>query len=86
MTRKKPHSMPNTITFDKEARLELLKAFDMTVDGDGYIVESKDPQKHVLTPDGDQVKVSELAGIKNGSLLFFKSDLPSLIDLADRLK
>jgi hypothetical protein len=74
------------ITFDKAARKELLDAFDMTTDEQGYIVERSNPKKRVLTPTGDEVKLENLAGIKNGSLLFFKTDLPSLIELADRLK
>ncbi|MBI3317916.1 MAG: hypothetical protein HYZ90_02040 [Candidatus Omnitrophica bacterium] len=77
--------MSETITFDKAAKHYILEAFGLGLDKEGYIVERDNPSQKVLTVDGDEITEGEFAGIKKGSLLFFKSDLPSLIELADRL-
>lgn len=82
----KDMSLSKTITFSRSAEADVLSAFDKSVDKDGFIVESKNPMKRVLSPDGEPVKAQRLGAIKRGSLLFFKSDLPSLIELSDRLK
>ncbi len=76
----------NIITFDKVARDRILGAFGLTTDAEGYIVEKENPKQRVLSPDGEEISAEDFAGVKKGSLLFFRSDLPSLIELADRLK
>lgn len=73
------------ITFDGAAREEIFAMFDLDVDAEGYLVDKNNNNQRVLSVDGDEVKAETFAGIKNGSLLFFNSDLPSLIELADRL-
>lgn len=78
--------MENIITFDKSAKDKILGIFGLTIDGDGYVVEKSNPKQKVLSPDGEEVLAERFAGIKKGSLLFFKSDLVSLIELADRLE
>lgn len=74
------------ITFDQSAKKDILDIFDKAIDKEGFIIEKKGTRERVLSPTGDEVEASKLAGIKRGSLLFFKSDLPSLIELADRIK
>lgn len=73
------------ITFDDTSRQDILDAFDMAVDDEGFIVEKANPKQRVLTREGDWIKAEKLACIKKGSLQFFKSDLPSLISLSDQL-
>lgn len=74
------------ITFDKSAKIFVLKAFDKSVNKDGVIVESKNPSQKVLAPDGQEVTFEEFAGIKKGSEVFIKSDLISLLKLCDAIK
>jgi len=73
------------ITFDDSAKTEILSFFDKTVDDEGYIVEKDDVTQRVITPDGEEVRLEEFAGIRKGSEIFIKSDLPSLISLIDKL-
>jgi len=74
------------ITFSPAARNEILDAFGVCVDAEGYITEKTNPAARVLTPDGDFIKADKFAGLKKGSLQFLRSDLPSLIELSDSLK
>ncbi|MDE2489256.1 MAG: hypothetical protein KGM24_00305 [Elusimicrobia bacterium] len=63
-----------------------MDTFDKAVDVEGFIVEKSNPKQRVLTRDGEEVRVEDFAGIKKGSLLFFKKDLPSLITLSDLME
>lgn len=74
------------ITFEESAKKEVLSFFDKTVDDEGFIIEKDDPTQRVITPEGEEVKFEEFAGIRKGSEIFIKSDLPSLFDLMDKLK
>ena len=71
------------ITFDESAKKFILSAFNKTKGEDGYIVESNDPTQKVLTPDGSEIKLCQFAGIKKGSEVFIKSDIISLVKLAE---
>jgi hypothetical protein len=71
------------ITFDASAKQEILSCFGKTVDAGNFIVEMDDPSQRVVTPDGEDIKLEEFAGIKKGSEIYIKSDLPSLIELLD---
>lgn len=73
------------ITFDKSASTFILDLFDKTIDKDGYIVEKSKPSQRVLAIDEQEIKLEEFAGVKKGSEVFLKSDLPSVIKLADRI-
>jgi hypothetical protein len=48
-------------------------------------VEKKDPSQKVLAIDGNELNYDEFAGIKKGSEIFIKSDLNSIVKLADIL-
>lgn len=74
------------ITFDANLKSEILSCFGKTVDDSGYIVERDDPSQRVLTPDGEDITLDEFAGIRKGSEIFIKADLPSLIKLLDTLE
>lgn len=76
----------NAILFDAASREFILDTFDKAVDVEGFIVEKSNPKQRVLTRDGEEVRVEDFAGIKKGSLLFFKKDLPSLITLSDLME
>jgi len=78
--------MEKIITFEKEAKLEILEAFKKTVDENGYIVEKEKPSQRVLTIDGEELKLEDFAGIRKGSEIFIKSDLVSIINLVDLLQ
>lgn len=75
----------SVITFEASAKEEILSFFDKTVDDERYIVEKEDVTQRVITPDGEEVSLEEFAGIRKGSEIFIKSDLPSLINLIDKL-
>ena len=74
-----------TITFDASLKPFILELLDKTVDSDGFVIE-KNGKQRVVTIDGEELKVKKFAGMKKGSEIFFESDLPSLIKLADRIK
>ena len=74
-----------SLTFDKAAKRFVLDAFDKTVDADGFIVEKANPSEKVLTPESDPITLSEFAGILDGSEIFVKKDIVSLISAADKL-
>jgi len=78
--------LSNVITFDKSAKNEILDMFNKTTDQDGYVVEKDNPTHRVLSIDGEEIKIEKFAGITKGSEVFIKSDLLSLIHLADRVQ
>lgn len=81
--------MKNIITFDESLKREMLEIFDFAVDNAGYIVEAKDPSVRAITPDGEDIHLTEWAGLMpapGGGLIFVKNDLPSMIKALDRLK
>jgi hypothetical protein len=71
------------ITFDAASKQEILSYFGKTIDTDGYIIEAENPTQRVITPDGEDITLEEFAGIRKGSEIYIKSDLPSLIELID---
>lgn len=76
----------NTITFDASVKSEILALFDKEIDQQGFIVEKGNPSQRVHTPDGDEILSSDFAGIFKGSEILVKSDIVSLLELADHLK
>lgn len=69
------------ITFDKTLSTTILKAFNKKVD-QGYILDQT-TNSRVLSQDGDEIKLSDFAGILPGSEIFIKSDIISLIKYLD---
>jgi len=76
--------MRRTITFDDtdEARLSVLHLNGKTVDKENFIIE-KNTGERVLTPAGNEVRLSEFAGLRKGSVIVITNDLPSLIEQAE---
>lgn len=77
--------MSKIITFDKATKAFILGTFDIAIDDEGFLVE-KNNQSQPILADGEKVKVDDFAGIENGSIIVFKSDLPSLIEISDRIE
>jgi hypothetical protein len=70
------------ITFKKESKNDVLNLFNKKVDAEGYIVEKDNSIQRVLTIDGEEIHEDEFGGLRKGSEIFFKDDLPSLMDLS----
>ena len=73
----------DVITFDASSKQKILSFFGKIIDEDGYLIEEENPDQRVITPDGDDITLDEFAGIRKGSEIYIKSDLPSLIELID---
>ena len=69
-------------TFSDNARKFILSAFNKTVDDQNFVVEESNKTQRVLTPDGEEIELSNFAGVKKGSQVFIKNDLGSLIKFA----
>ena len=74
------------ILFDESAKTEILGFFGKAVNEKGCIVEVDDPSQKVLTPEGEEICIDDFAGVRKGSEIFIKSDLSSLIKLADAVQ
>lgn len=72
------------ITFDKELQSQVLDLFDKKVKGN--VIVEKQTEDPVLTENGELVTEAEFAGIKNGSEIFIKSDITSLIEYVNKKK
>ncbi len=77
--------MNKRITFSEDNKQFILKSFNKKIDDEGFIVEKDNPKQRVLAPDGTEINLEKFAGIRNGSEIFIKSDLPSLIEMFDDL-
>ncbi|MBI4152670.1 hypothetical protein HY495_03090 [Candidatus Woesearchaeota archaeon] len=73
------------ITFSDSARGDILSLYGKSVDKEGFIVEKGDISQKVLTPQGEEIRLEEWAGIRKGSEAFIKKDIFSLIELAKKL-
>lgn len=73
------------LTFSTSAKKNILDIFDKTTNLDGCVVEKKNTSQKVLAIDGNELSYNEFAGIKKGSEIFIKSDLNSIVKLADIL-
>lgn len=71
------------IRFDTNAKQEILELLNKSLDDEGYIVEKDNPAQKVLSSEGEPLKLEDFAGVRRGSEIFIKSDLPSLIDVSD---
>jgi len=69
------------ITFDDSALGFILDAFGKS-EREGFVVEKKNPDQKVLTPRGDEIPLKDFAGVRQGSVIFVKSDIVSLIEAA----
>lgn len=65
------------VIFDKHSKGWVLGIFNKSVDNEGFITE-KDGTR-IWTPEGEDIKSSDLAIIKKGSTKFIAGDLSSLM-------
>lgn len=77
-------NMDIKLTFSKEARRDVLELLDKSVDEDGFIVESDNPEQRVPTFDGEELCLKEFGGVESGSEVFIKNNLVSLMKIAKR--
>jgi len=73
----------SVIIFDEESKLKILEIMGKVIDSDGFIVEKSDNTQRVLTKDGEEIKLSEFAGVRKGSEIFIKNDINSILELSD---
>lgn len=71
--------MSATLTFDESAAEFVLESFDKEVDAEGYVIDP-DTEHRETTPDGEEIHVSEFAGLEEGSILFLDDDFTTLVD------
>ena len=75
-----------TISFDKSATKEMLEIMGILPNADGFLI--KDAHYIYSFDDGKPIHISEFGGMwkgKNGQIIYFKSDLPSLIATLDKI-
>lgn len=75
--------MSPDLTFDESAIEYILEEFDKDVDDQGFIIEAESGER-VLTPEGEEVPVSEFGGIAKGSEVFVEDNFASLINYVKR--
>lgn len=75
------------IVFDDNVRLALLNMLGRTTNKDGFIIDKKTGEKE-LDHHGMPILFVDFAGVFNsrGKVMFFKSDLPTLLEIIDDLK
>ena len=74
------------ITFDASAKDFILDAFGKKISPEGFVVEKKCNDQKVVTPRGEDIKESEFAGVRKGSIVLLKSNIVSLIEAAESIK
>lgn len=74
------------VTFKEESKSDVLELFGKTLDEEGYIVEIDNVNQRVLTPRGEEIHISEWAGVMKGSEAFVKSDTFSLMEIAKKIE
>jgi hypothetical protein len=75
-----------TISFDKSSQKEVLELMGVTTDLEGYLVS--EGHRVLAFDDGKEILFNEFGGMwkgKNGQMIYFKSDLPSLITMLDKI-
>ena len=76
------------IIFSKSAIPFILSIFGHSID-DEHFIYNDELKCRALTPEGEEIKADQLGAIEKGpndSILFIKSDLHSIMKLADRRK
>lgn len=72
------------ISFDNSSKEFVLQSLGKGIDQDGYIIEIK-TNKQVLTQDGEPMHIEDFGGVRKGSEIFFKKDLPSVLEAFERV-
>lgn len=75
----------SNVSFSDDAKEDILALYGKKIDTEGFIVELEDTKQRVLTKNGEEIHITEWAGIVKGSEEFIKSDTFSLMQLARKL-
>lgn len=67
------------VSFDGTSKEFILRVLGKSVDKQGFIIEAQ-TQKRVLTQDGEPLHIDDFGGVRKGSEIFFKKDLPSALE------
>lgn len=70
------------IVFHESAKEFLIETFGKKLNEEGFIVDDTDESQLVLTEEGEPIHIKDFAGVKHGSDIFLKNDLPSMFDLS----
>ena len=72
-------------TFDNNLNTKkfILGIFGKTTDEEGYIIE-KESKKRILGSNGQEITVAEFGSIKNGSEIYVKSGIVSLVEFYEK--
>jgi hypothetical protein len=68
---------------DKVTKKFILSLFNKSVDKEGYIIENSTGCR-VLSSDGDEITVDDFGGITNGSEIYIRNNIVSLINFYQR--
>ncbi len=73
------------ITFENNPKTKkfVLSLFGKDIDGEGFIIE-KESKERVLGSNGQEISFNELGVIKNGSEIYGKDNIVSLVDFYKR--
>jgi len=75
--------MSTTLTFDESATDFILESFGRDVDDEGYIIDPETGDR-VTTPDGEEIKKEEFAGVERGSTLYLDDDFNTIVEHVKR--
>jgi len=68
-----------TFSNDPKTKKFILSIFNKTVNDEGTIIE-KDTNRSVLDINGQEITIERLGGVSNGSEIYVKDDIVSLVD------
>lgn len=71
------------VSFDSSSKKFILRSLGKGVDREGFIIEAAS-KRRVLTQDGEPLHIDDWGGIRKGSEIFFKKDLPSVLDAVNQ--
>ena len=72
-----------TITFEENAKEYILKeVLNKSIDSEGFILDEN--QNKVLTQNGEELTVDEFGGFENGSEIFVKNDIVSIMEYSNK--
>jgi hypothetical protein len=71
------------MTFESEAAEHILASIGASVDEEGYVVDEEE-ETRITNPDGEEIKVDELAIVEDGSTIFVDDNFDSLVKHVER--
>ncbi len=72
-----------TITFEENAKEYILnEILGKNIDNEGFITENTGDK--ILTQNGDELTLEDFGGFENGSEIFVKKDIVSLMDYSNK--